>query len=58
MFASAKSLKQSTYAQVFASQNFVHAHPMTTKSDAGHALDVLARDIGFPNYLVFDKAKG
>jgi hypothetical protein len=57
MFSKVKSLKGNSCAQVFVADNFIRVHPMTTKSDAGPALQVLAEDVGVPNHIVVDGAK-
>jgi hypothetical protein len=57
MFSKVKSLKGNICAQVFVAENFVRVHPMTTKADAGRALQVLAEDVGVPNNMVVDGAK-
>ena len=58
LFAKVKSTKVNTCAQVFASDNidFIHVHPMATKSMAGSALQAFADDVGIPNELVVDGA--
>ena len=56
-YARSKSLHGNTCAQIFANkEQFVKAHPMTTKRDAGKALWTFIQEYGVPTYLTFDGA--
>jgi hypothetical protein len=55
LFAKVRSLAGKSCAQIFTNtKGFLYLVPMSTKSDAGYALDQFTQDIGIPNQLTFD----
>jgi hypothetical protein len=50
--------RKNRYAQVFSTSfQFVRAYPMKAKSDAHHALDLFAHQVGAPPSLIMDGSK-
>ena len=49
-----KSIEGYICAQLFTDSEFVFIHPMTSKAEAGPALNILARDVGVPNTMIKD----
>jgi hypothetical protein len=57
LFSKSVSLNMNNCAQIFTNGKYVRVFPMTSKANAGAALQALAEDIGIPNRLVSDGAK-
>jgi hypothetical protein len=56
VFATTRSLKGMTCAQVFMAKDFIRFHPMESKSECAQALQVFAEDVGIPSDLLTDGA--
>jgi hypothetical protein len=56
VFATTKSLKGNKCAQVFTAKDFIRVHPISSKKECAHALQVFAEDIGIPSDLCTDGA--
>ena len=55
LFSNQKYIIGNTFAQIFMEgEGFFHVHPMLSQSQAGEALNVVMRDIGFSNTLISD----
>ena len=58
VFATTKSLKGNKCAQVFTAKDFIRVHPMVSKKECAHALQVFSEDVGIPSDLCTDGAAG
>jgi hypothetical protein len=56
MFSRVKSISGNTCAQVFCNHSYVKVIPMSSKANAGDALQTFVQDVGIPVELVVDSA--
>jgi len=57
MFSTVKSLKGNSCTQVFTNGRFIKVVPMSSKAQAGEALDTFQQDVGITDRLIFDGAQ-